>query len=117
MVSNFEFADNVVGIMVSKAVDKKLVEEVQAMIKAKLEVHEKLNLFFEIESGTHISFKAFVDQVKFNVDYAGRFEKIAVVTNLTWMHTGLAMKDLIMAANIKSFKPGERLEALAWIAE
>lgn len=117
MVSTFELAENVVGIMIDSDLDKDLIESVQAKILDKMEDHEEISIFFEIKKGSKVSFMAFVDQMKFNVNHTKSFKKIAVVSDLHWLRNSMFIKDLIMATDIRSFSNKERLEALAWIAE
>lgn len=116
MISTFEFADNVVGIIVDSSLDEELMKKLQRHICKKFESHDEVNLFFEIKEGNKMTFKAFIDQMKFNVDYDGKFNKVALVTDLKWLHNSMAVKDFIMSADIKSFTNEERLKALSWIS-
>ena len=116
MVSTFKFADNVIGVVVDSSLDNELMEELQARICEKFKVHDEINLFFEIREGNKMTLIAFLSQMKFNVDHAGKFNKVALVTDLNWLQNSMVIKDFIMAANIESFSNEERLEALSWIA-
>ena len=82
MVSSFELADNVVGILIESDVNEELINKVQAMISEKFEVHKEINLFLEIRKGNKVSFMAFLSQVKFHFNKTRRLNKIAVVTDL-----------------------------------
>jgi hypothetical protein len=117
MVSSFELADNVVGILIESDVDEKLIDKVHAMILEKLSVHEEINLFFEIRRGNEVSFKAFLNQMKFNFRNIGKFNKIAVVTDLGWIRNSMIIKDALMPADIADFSNNDRLNALAWISQ
>ena len=117
MISTFEFADNTVGVMVDSSLDNELMEDLQAKIREKLRIHDEINLFFEIRKGNKMSFKAFLNQMKFNVDHAGQFNKVAVVTDLDWLQNSMVLKDFIMSADIKSFPNQDRIKALSWIAQ
>lgn len=116
MVSTFEFADNVVGIIVDSSLDEELMEKLQRQIYRKFEIHDEINLFFEIKEGNKMTFRAFLDQMKFNVKYDKKFNKVALVTDHKWLHNSMAVKDLLMTAEIKSFTNKERMEALFWIS-
>lgn len=117
MVSTFELAENVVGIIIDTDLDEELIERVQAKILNKIEGHEEISIFFEIKCGNKFGFKAFLEQMAFNLNHTRSFRKIAVVSDLDWLRNSLFVKDLIMSTDIKSFPSEERLTALAWIAE
>ncbi|GHA24773.1 STAS/SEC14 domain-containing protein [Salinimicrobium marinum] len=117
MVSTFELADNVVGIIIDSDLDQELIERVQAKIRDKIDDYGEINIFFEIKRGTKFGFKAFLDQMTFNLNHTRSFRKIAVVSDLDWLRTSMFIKDIIVETNIRSFSNNERLEALAWIAE
>ena len=116
MISNFEFAENVVGIIIDTDIGEELIREAQCKIDEKLKGHEKINLFFEIRRGNKMTLKAFINQMGFNVSHNNRFNKIAVVTDINWLQNSLTIKDLLVAAEIKTFCPGDRMNALGWIA-
>ncbi len=117
MVSTFEFAENVVGIMIDSDLDQDLIKDIQAKVLDKLVDHEEISLFFEIKKGNKISFLAFINQMNFNLNHTRSFNKIAVVSDLEWLRNSMFIKNLIMATDIKSFSNEERLDGLAWIAE
>jgi len=49
MVSTFELADNIVGIMIKSDVDLKVVDEVHAEILKRILEHKRINLYVEID--------------------------------------------------------------------
>jgi hypothetical protein len=117
MVSTFEFAENVLGIIIDSDLDEELIERVQAKILDKLQGQEEISFFFEIKRGSKFGFKAFLEQMTFNLNHTRSFRKIAVVSDLDWLRNSMFIKDLIMPTDIKSFRNEERLTALAWISE
>ena len=117
MISTFELADNVVGIIIDSDLDQKLIERVQAKIREKIEDYGAINIFFEIKKGSKFGFKAFLDQMTFNLNHTRSFRKIAVVSDLEWLKASMFIKDIMVGTDIQSFSNNERLEALAWIAE
>lgn len=117
MVSNFEFAENVVGIIIDTDIDEELIRKVQSRIDEKLKVHKKINLFFEIRRGNKMTFMAFINQMGFNVSHNRRFNKIAVVTDIGWLQNSFTIKDLLVAAEIKTFCSNHRMNALSWISQ
>ena len=116
MISNFEFADNVIGITINSDIDDELMKKLISEVSAKMEAHDKVSLFCELQEGNKLSFKAFLRNLKFNMEHRGEFYKVAVVTDQSWIKNAFYFKDLITAADIKIFNNKRRLEALSWIA-
>jgi len=117
MVSTFELADNIVGIMIKSDVDLKVVDEVHAEILKRILEHKRINLYVEIESGVTISLPAVLKDLTFKFKNSDKFNKIAVVTDMNWLQNIMEIKDLMMDAEIESFNIENRLEAINWITE
>lgn len=117
MVSSFEFADHVVGILIKADMDEDLFSRIQDMVEDKITEYGKINLFLEIEKGYNISLKAMLKHLKFSVEYSENFNKVAVVSGRPIVKSAVMIKDLLIGAEVKSFTHDERLEAIQWIAE
>ena len=115
MLSTFEFSENIVGIMVDSNIDGDSIKEIHNLILERLELHPKINLFFEIPEGDTVSFAAILKDLIFKFEHASRFNKIAMVTDLKRMEFYMEIKDSFMNANVKTFSNDERLEAMNWI--
>ena len=116
MVSSFEFAENVVGIIIDSDVNDKLMAKIQKDIKEKMKCHHTINLFFEIRSGIDVSLPAFIHQMVFNFNIKERFKKIAVVTDLQWLKASMLIKNLLTESEIEIYSTNSRMEALEWIS-
>jgi len=117
MVSTFKFADHVVGVLIESNLNDELVNEVHAIILERLEENKKINLFIEIGLGSTISLTAFLKDMVFIHRHAGQFHKIALVTELIWFQNVMAVKDLVMDAEIRTFSNKNRMEAIIWSAQ
>jgi hypothetical protein len=117
MISTFEFADNVAGILIKEDLTSEIMEQVHQLILEQVNFDEKINLYVEIEDGLHVSMPAFFKDVTFKFKNSAKFNKIAVVTNLDWFQNMMEIKDLLMDADVKSFTIENRLKAISWIAE
>lgn len=117
MLSTFEFADDVVGILINTDMDEKVFKELRRLICQKIEAFDRINLFMEIEKGNEISVKAVVKHLKFSVEQKNSFNKIAVVTEKSWFKSAVVFKDLIVPGEVRTFSHAERVEAIRWIAE
>ena len=117
MVSTFKFADDVVGILITEDLDLEKISEVHKLILERVEKHKKINLYVEIEEGRHISMPAFFKDVAFKFTNGNKFKRIAVVTDINWFQNAMEIKDLLMDAEVQSFRLVDRLKAISWIAE
>lgn len=117
MVSTFEFSDHIVGILIESNIDDKLVQKVHAIILERLKENKKINLFVEIRTGSTISLVAFLKDLVFTFNHAGQFQKITLVTDLVWFQNVMAVKDLVMNAEVRAFSNKDRMEAIAWVAQ
>jgi hypothetical protein len=117
MVSTFKFADHVVGVLIESNLNDEVVHEVQAIIFEGFKENKKMNLFIEIRTGSKISLTAFLKDLFFTLKHADQFQKIALVTDLIWFQKVMAVKDLVMNAEIRSFSNKNRMEAITWIAQ
>jgi hypothetical protein len=117
MISTFEFSENIVGILIKTDMDVTSIGEVHDVVLERLKDHEKISLYVEIEAGVHLSVPAFFKDLVFKYKNSKNFNRIAVVTDLTWFQNIMEIKDLLMDAEVKSFKIKNRLNAINWIAE
>ena len=117
MLSTFQFADHVVGIIVNSDVTEEVIRSINDRIEEKLENHQKINLFIAIKSGQEITFNAFLKDISFKSKHLHDFSKLAIVTDLDWFKTYTKFKDLVMDGEIKSFGTKERIEAINWISQ
>ncbi|MDT0691453.1 STAS/SEC14 domain-containing protein [Salegentibacter sp. F188] len=117
MVSRFELADNVVGILIESDLNVELINKVQTLILEKIDAHDEIHLFFEIRSGNEVTFKAFLNQMMFNFNNTEKFSKVAVVTDLDWIKNSMIIKDALLPTDIAHFSNKDRLNALAWISQ
>lgn len=117
MLSTFEFADDVVGILINSDMDEQVFEELRRLICHKIEAFGRINLFIEVEKGNEISVKAALKHLKFSVEQGKNFNKIAVVTEKSWFKNAVVIKDLMISADVQAFSHVDRVEAIRWIAE
>ncbi len=117
MVSTFEFANHVVGIMISADVDEKMLKEIHRVIEEKFVVHRRINLFVEVKTGVEVPLRILFKDLVFKLENSKRFNKIAVVTDPGFFKNVLNLKDILMDAEVESFSHQERIKAMNWISE
>lgn len=110
--------DKVIGMIISGKVQVEGLEMITKMIDEKLERHEKLNVYIEIDDVSKFSNDAFVKDLKFSFSHLGDFEKEAIVSDQGWLGTLIKITDkLYQSVEVRHFSPDERNDALRWIQE
>ncbi len=117
MISSFEFADNVVGIIIERDVDKKMLEGVHDLLRKKFKQSAVINLYLEIKPGVKIPVPLLVKDLIFQLRHKGKFNKLAIVTNQDLLRNIMKFRDLVLEAEVEVFTQKNRIKAMNWIAE
>ncbi len=86
-------------------------------VEPALKQHEKVRFLYHL-SGDFTGFTpgAMWDDTKLGLAHFRAWEKIAVVTDVTWVGNATSMFRFVMPCPVKVFSIKERAEAEAWIA-
>lgn len=107
---------NVVGIRIAGKIEKADMDRIVEAVSEKLQSHEKLRIYVELESFGGISFEALIEDLKLGFSNLKKFEKKAVVSDKTWI---AKLADwggqLIPSLEVRHFTWAERTEAIAWV--
>ncbi len=117
MATSFELAGHVVGLMIDRDITSEYLKELHELIRNKLQQHEKINLFCEIMPGNKVSFKTVLENLIFKYENSARIEKMAFVTDISWLRGLMDINSLVIKSEVKTFEFGERLEAIQWISQ
>lgn len=117
MISSFEFADNVVGIIIDRDVDNTLLEHVHQQLREKFRQLPVINLYLEIKPEVNIPVPLLLKDLLFQLRNNGKFHKIAIVTNHDLLRNMMRFRDLILEAEVGIYLYQERISAMNWIAE
>ena len=109
--------DNVVGIAASGHVtvaDYKTV--LLPAIEAALKKHDKVRLLYELSSNfTGFTTGAMWEDMKVGMAHLTAWERVAVVTDVSWVANAASMFGFVMPCPVKVFSIKDRAEAEAWI--
>ncbi len=117
MISTFELANNVVGLIINRDIEKGNLEEVHEIILKRISEFGKINIFCEIAKDKHIAFKCLMEELNFRHDNSNNIDKLAIVTDLTWLRGVMNINDFMVHTEIRSFEIKDRLEAIQWISD
>ena len=111
------FADNVLafacrGQVTRQDYDTVLIPAVEAAIKD----HGKLRLYYEIAADfSGIEAGAVLEDAKVGLEHLGRWERVALVSDVEWMRTTVKAFGFLLPGHLKVFHRAEVAEARAWI--
>ena len=105
--------DNVVGIVAKGRVTNQDCDRIlKPAVENTLKRHDKVRLYYEI--GCRFPGAAWED-LNIGIDRLPRWERVAVVTDVSWVrHTVKALRFLI-ASDVRVFSASQAPEGLAWI--
>ena len=109
-------ANNVIGVKIARKMEKADIDKTTQAIEEKLTVHDKVNIYAEIESFEGISLEALVADIKFAFPHLRDFEKKAVVSEKHWIENLVAIGDkLFPSSEVRHFSFDQKDEALKWV--
>jgi len=117
MVSSFQLANHVVGVMIDQNITEEFLEEIHNIVLSKIEEFGHINFFCEVLEGNHIPFMSLMEELKFKYDNSQYIHKVAVVTNQSWLRSVMNITDLVIQSEIKTYELSERLDAITWVSQ
>ena len=110
--------NNVIGVRIAGKMEKADIDKTTQAIEEKLTVHDKVNIYAEIESFEGISLEALVADIKFAFPHLRDFNKKAVVSEKQWIENLVAIGDkLFPSVEVRHFSFDQKDEALKWVQE
>ncbi len=108
--------DNVIGVRISGKMEKADIDKTAKAIEEKLAVHDKVNIYAEIESFEGISLEALIADIRFAFPHLRDFEKKAIVSEKHWIESLVAIGDkLFPSADVRHFSFDRKDEAIKWV--
>tara|TARA_R110002020_G_scaffold108200_1_gene250832 strand:+ start:78 stop:449 length:372 start_codon:yes stop_codon:yes gene_type:complete len=109
-------SDRVVGIRFDGKIDGSELATALVPLKARLERHDNIRLYLEINDFEGMTAEAFFKDVKFSLSNARQIEKEAVVTDQTWLKNSAAVIGAVFpGVDVKTFTMAENEAARQWI--
>ena len=116
-IINKGFNENVIALSAHGKVthaDYKLV--LIPAVDEKIKAHGKVRLLYHVGSDvTGCEIKAVWDDACTGIQHFTAFEKIAVVTNISWLRVAVETFGIFKPGPVKIFANGEIIEATSWI--
>lgn len=110
-----ETQGNLICTKATEKLTRKDYDKLLPLLINVLKQYEKIRWYFEMEDFKGWELKALWEDVKFDIQHANDFEKIAMVGEKKWQQWMTGMMKLFTKAEVKFFEFTERNIALEWI--
>jgi len=108
------------NVIATKSIEKLTKSDYASILPIlinRLQTYKNIRWYFEMENFQGWELKAFWQDVKFDVQHANDFEKIAMVGEKKWQGWMTDLMKPFTKAEIKFFELEERNTALEWIKQ
>ena len=114
-----EFPGNVIAVnAIGEVCDKDYEEMLLPAIKKRLESYEKVNLLymFGFVFDDYDTAMPWSD-TSVGVEILSRIDKLAIVSNATWLEKGVKLLSIFMPQNVQFYTEQHFADAKAWVSE
>lgn len=111
--------DNAIGYTISGKITDDEMSELFSKVKEKIDIHNEISVYQEIESIDGLEFGAIIEKIKFLYEYGlSNFKKIAVVTDKKWMQNIVDIEDdIFRSIEIKAFSFDDKDKAMEFLKQ
>lgn len=121
MIEILPSADHVVAMKFTGTATSNDYDRVIAVIDAKLDAHDRIGLYADLEGFQDITVHAIAKDLKYSLGKLGelsRFPRAAIVTRKEWLRTLIRTTNRVLPKiELKAFEPDDRDLALTWVAD
>jgi len=108
--------DRVVGVRIDGGIDDDEMKRLWDEIEVRLERHDRLRVYVEVERMGRIGPEALVEDIRRGLRHFRRFERKAVVADARWMTVLAKLFDpLVPSLDVRVFPTADRDQAIAWV--
>lgn len=115
MVNVKNMYDDVVALQLHGKIKKQDYEEVIPILKDRIEEFGSINFYCELIDLEGIEPKAIWEDVKFDVEHAHDFNKIAIVGDQKWTEWMTKFSSPFTSAKVEYFDNTEKDKAMDWV--
>ncbi|WKN30835.1 STAS/SEC14 domain-containing protein [Porifericola rhodea] len=111
------FKDNIVGLRIDENFSEGDIIPMLPIMKEKLNVHKKLNLFVEHVEMNDFTVDTLFDFLDISFGSLALFHKVAVVTSKDWLVEATKLTEENFDFELKIFHFSEKYDAVDWIEQ
>ncbi len=117
MISSFSFSESTVGFLVEGTFNKETVNIFIEEVLTKLKQFDKINLYIEDTGIENFTLPAVVEELMFKIKHSNQFNKVALVSDRTWVKTCGDLYSFFTNSEFHNFTSEDRIRAMSWIAQ
>jgi hypothetical protein len=111
-----ETEGDLLALRFADAITQDDYEKIKPLLEEKVEHHEKIKLYAEIDNFSDVGLGAIWEDLKLDVKYFNNFNKIAVVGPKDWKEDLVKAARQLVPAEVKYFEAKEVNAAKGWIS-
>ena len=115
-LEKFEFAEQVLGFIISEKIDSKTVHSIHMTINEALLKYDSISLYVEDTTTGSVDFNAVRKDFTYRIQNNSRYSRIAIVSDKSILSFYTRFKALFMKAEMRHFYLKNRMEALNWVS-
>ncbi len=108
---------NVLGFKIGESITGEDVHEMSTMMADAIAASGKIRLLIEIDGFRHMEPEALLEKLKFTRDHLKDIEKMAVVSDRTWIKAWLKVGGLLTHIEVEHFNRAETESAWNWVRQ
>lgn len=112
-----ESSENVLGFLISDRITLADVHQMYGIMADAIAAHGSIRLLMEVEGFRHMEPEALAEKFKFAIDHARDIEKMAVVSDRTWIKSWVKVTGLLAQGRTEHFHRSEIRSAWEWLRE
>lgn len=106
---------NLIALRATGKLRKEDYENFIPVFKGKIAQYDKVRWYFEMKDFEGWTFSAFLEEIKFDLKNASKFERVAIVGDKTWEKWMTEVSKLFTSAEVKFFKLENKEMAMKWV--
>lgn len=110
-----EPAPDTLAIRMSGILKKEDYDVILPVLKDKIERHDKINLYVEMDQVDEVTSGALWSDIQFDVKHLNDFDRVAMVGDKDWLKWMSKFTDPFSQAEIRYFDQNEKDQAARWV--
>ena len=116
MLLDYNLEENTLAYVFDGPMDAKTINELRRQILNKLEIHQTINIYLEDQGIEYFTLYSVLTGIIFPLQHHKRFNKVAMVTDRSWIHLLTTMNGLLISSEIRNYTTENRAKAMRWLA-
>lgn len=107
--------DNLIALRVTGTLTTEETDQFKSIVREVIEQFGDVRMYFEMLEFEGWQLDSFLDNAFFDIAYASRYNKVAMVGEKSWQSWITKLVDVVKRGEVRYFDVHERLEAAEWV--